>query len=80
MTTPNPPAPRHGSGTPLLNGHLITGALVGGAVTYILTNEAVQRAAISGAARLWLAVKGGLEETKERFRDAEHEIRTEQSK
>ncbi len=67
-------------GQPLVNGRLLTGALVGGAVTYLLTNEAVQRAAIHGAAHLWLAIKGGVEETKERFRDAEHEIQADRAK
>jgi hypothetical protein len=76
--------PRHlassGSSGPLLGGaltnsRLLTGSLVGAAVTLVLTNEAVQRAAINAAAHLWLAAKGGLEETKERFRDAESEIK-----
>lgn len=53
----------------------VTGAVVGGVVTYVLTNEAVQRAAINGVAHLWLALKGAVEETKERFRDAESEIK-----
>lgn len=57
-------------------GSFLTGAIIGGLVTYIATNEAVQRAAINGAARLWLGMKSGMEETKERFRDAESEIKS----
>ena len=50
--------------------------VVGGALTYVLTNEAIQRAAIRGIMQVWLNVQGGIEETKERFRDAESEIKT----
>ncbi|MCB9959729.1 MAG: hypothetical protein H6843_14125 [Rhodospirillaceae bacterium] len=60
----------------LLNNKFLTGMLVGGALTYVLSNEAVQRAAIRTVAQVWLGIKGGLEETKERFRDAESEIRS----
>ncbi|MGD9919026.1 MAG: hypothetical protein AB7U46_13490 [Paenirhodobacter sp.] len=61
------------------NSRLLTGALVGGVVTYLLTNEAAQRTIISGVARVWLGLKGGLEETKERFRDAESEIKAQRT-
>ena len=67
----NNPSPL-GQGT----GSFLTGALVGGLITYVATNPAVQRAAVVGAARLWLAIKGSMEETKERFHDAEAEIKT----
>lgn len=60
----------------LSSGPFLTGAIVGGLVTYVATNEAVQRAAINGAAQIWMAIKGGLEETKERFRDAESQIKS----
>jgi len=65
-----------GQGLGLVGGQFLTGVVVGGVVTYVLTNEAVQRAAINGVAHLWLALKGALEETKERFRDAEAEIKS----
>jgi len=71
MTNPNLPANPAG----LANSRFLTGLLVGGVVTYVLTNETVQRAAISGVAHLWLGLQGALEETKERFRDAESEIK-----
>ena len=60
----------------LLNNRFVMGMVVGGALTYVLTNEAIQRAAIRGIMQVWLNVQGGIEETKERFRDAESEIKT----
>ncbi|PTQ71890.1 hypothetical protein [Celeribacter persicus] len=59
----------------LLNSKFLTGAVVGGLVTYVLTNEAVQKAALNGLAHLWITLQGGVEEAKERFRDAESEIK-----
>jgi hypothetical protein len=53
----------------------LKGFLIGAAATYILTNESVQRTAIKGAVKLWSLVQGGVEELKERFQDAEAEIR-----
>ena len=67
-------------GETLTNGRFLTGALAGGAVTLLLTNPAVQRAAISMAAHVWMALKGGVEETRERFRDAESEIKAARTK
>lgn len=67
-------------GETLTNSRFLTGALAGGVVTLLLTNPAVQRAAINTAAHLWLTLKGGLEETKERFRDAESEIKADRTK
>lgn len=67
------PAPDQTQG--LLNSRFVVGMLVGGAVTYVLTSESVQRALIRGAMQIWLGLQGGWEETKERFRDAESEIR-----
>lgn len=68
---------KHPGDAPGLGGsQFLTGVLVGGVVTYILTNETIQRAAINGVAHLWLAITGALEETKERFRDAEAEIKS----
>ncbi|ODS01389.1 hypothetical protein AUC68_00575 [Methyloceanibacter methanicus] len=59
----------------LLNNRFVTGMLVGSALTYVLTNEHVQRAAIRGITQVWLGIQGALEETKERFRDAESEVK-----
>ncbi|ADE84801.1 hypothetical protein [Rhodobacter capsulatus] len=64
----------------LSNPRFLTGAVVGGLVTYVLTNEAAQRKLMGGLAQLWLGLQGGLEEAKERFRDAESEVRSQQQK
>ncbi len=60
---------------PLSTSPFLSGAIIGGMVSYVVANEAVQRAAIGGLAHLWLSLKGGVEETKERFRDAEAQIK-----
>ncbi|WP_145108830.1 hypothetical protein [Cereibacter sediminicola] len=59
----------------MLNGRFVAGLLVGGAITYVLSNEAVQRSVMRGAMQLWMGLQGGLQETRERFRDAEAEVR-----
>jgi hypothetical protein len=53
----------------------LKGLLIGAAATYLLTNESVQQAAIKGAVKAWTMVQGGVEELKERFQDAEAELR-----
>ena len=53
----------------------IRGLLIGGAAAYLLTNDTVQRAAIKGAVKAWSTLQGGVEELKERFQDAEAELR-----
>ncbi|SFA42356.1 hypothetical protein SAMN04487972_102293 [Paracoccus halophilus] len=73
MTSPSFQTLRSGS---IQTDQFLTGALVGGVVAFLLTNETVQRAAITGAAHAWLSLRSGVEEAKERFRDAEAEIRT----
>lgn len=55
-----------------------TGALVGAAAAFLLTNESVQRATIKSAVKVWSLMEGGLEELKERFRDAQAEIKSEE--
>lgn len=56
------------------NDRFLKGLLIGAAAAYLLTNESVQRTAIKGAVKLWTSVQGGVEEVKERFRDAEAEL------
>lgn len=58
------------------SGHhgFLTGLLAGAAAAYLLTNEGVQQTAIHTAVRGWSLLRGGLEELKERFRDAEAEL------
>lgn len=53
----------------------LKGLLIGAAATYLVTNESVQRAAIKGAVKAWTLMQGGAEELKERFQDAEAELR-----
>lgn len=59
------------------NERFFKGLLIGAAATYVLTNENVQRTAIKGAVKAWSLLQGGVEEIKERFHDAEAEIRSE---
>lgn len=61
----------------LLNDRFVRGLLIGAAAAYLLTNETVQRTAIKGVVRAWGLVQGGVEEVKERFHDAEAEVRAE---
>jgi hypothetical protein len=56
---------------------LLKGVLVGAAVTLLVSNEPLQRAVIKTAVRGWNMVQGGFEEVKERFHDAQEEVRAE---
>uniref|UniRef100_Q07JT3 YtxH domain-containing protein n=1 Tax=Rhodopseudomonas palustris (strain BisA53) TaxID=316055 RepID=Q07JT3_RHOP5 len=53
---------------------LIAGLVVGAAAAYLLSNEKVQSTVLRTAVSLWATVQGGLEEMKERIRDAEAEV------
>lgn len=77
---PSPPAQESGTGGffNFGNERFVMGLLVGAAATFLLTNETVQKTAIKSMVRVWLAVQGGFEELKERFRDAEAEIQAEE--
>ncbi len=76
MTTPMASAP---TGNALTNSRFIKGALIGGLAAYLLSNENVQQSAINGAVKAWSLLQGGLEEMKERFRDAEAELHAAQA-
>lgn len=52
----------------------LKGAAIGAAVAYLLTNESVQQSAIKTSVKAWTLLQGGVEEIKERFRDAEAEL------
>ncbi|WP_294963550.1 YtxH domain-containing protein [Sulfurimonas sp.] len=54
---------------------ILTGALIGAAATYILTNENVQKTIFKGMVSMGDVISGGIDEMKERFEDAkaEHE-------
>jgi hypothetical protein len=67
------PAPTPAPGL-LGNPRFVRGVLIGAAAVYLLTNENVQQAAIRSVVRVWSLVQGGVEEMKERFRDAEAEL------
>lgn len=71
------PAPYQSStlGALLPRDRFMKGLLIGAAATYLLTNEQVQRTAIKGVVRAWSLLQGGVEEIKERFGDAEAELR-----
>jgi hypothetical protein len=60
---------------PLADNELVKGLLVGAGVGFLLTNETVQKNLIRTAVRMWNVAQGGVEEVKERFRDAEAEIK-----
>ncbi|WP_206199350.1 YtxH domain-containing protein [Parasulfuritortus cantonensis] len=61
----------------MFNDRFLKGLLIGAAAAYLLTNETVQRNAIKGTVKVWSLLQGGVEELKERFHDAEAEIRAE---
>jgi hypothetical protein len=52
---------------------MLTGALVGAAATYILTNENVQKILFKGIVGFNEFISGGFDELKERFEDAKAE-------
>lgn len=56
------------------SGRFLQGLLIGGVAAYLLSNEQVQQSVIRSAVRVWSTVQGGMEEMKERFRDAEAEL------
>jgi hypothetical protein len=56
------------------NTRFLKGAVVGALAAYLLSNPEVQQAGIKGAVRTWSLLQGGVEEMKERFRDAEAEL------
>ncbi|PID40001.1 MAG: hypothetical protein CR984_05470 [Proteobacteria bacterium] len=55
------------------NPNYIKGLLVGAGATLLVTNPTVQNAVVKGAVAAWSAVVGGIEEVKERIRDAKAE-------
>ncbi|PIE57037.1 MAG: hypothetical protein CSA34_01685 [Desulfobulbus propionicus] len=53
------------------------GALVGAAITLLLTNESVQKGVVKSVSRLTAAAQSGIEEMKEKFEDARAEAEAE---
>lgn len=79
---PNGAYPAYGaqyqqSSSLLPSDRFLKGLLIGAAATYLLTNESVQRSVIKGTVKAWSLLQGGVEELKERFHDAEAEVRAE---
>ena len=60
------------------NDQFLKGLLIGAGVTYLMSNEKVQQKMIKTAVQGWSMMQGGMEEMKERFRDAEAEIQADQ--
>jgi hypothetical protein len=56
---------------------LVKGVLVGAAAAYLLSNQTAQRVILRTAVQAWAAVRGGVEELKERFHDVEAEVAAE---
>ena len=61
----------------MANGNFLTGLVVGGLATLVLTQPTVQRALFRSAAKAANLVSAGLAEAKERFHDAEAEVQQE---
>lgn len=59
---------------PPANTRFLKGAAVGALAAYLLSNPEVQQSVIKGAVKTWSLLQGGVEEMKERFRDAEAEL------
>lgn len=51
------------------------GALLGAAVTLLVTNETVQKGVMKGVAKIYGAAQGGVQEIKEKFEDMQAEMR-----
>ncbi|CAM3624496.1 hypothetical protein VA7868_02484 [Vibrio aerogenes CECT 7868] len=54
--------------------HLIMGVVAGAAVTYLLTNKNVRSGIASTGEKAWSAVRGEVEELKERLEDTQAEL------
>ena len=71
---PLQPATAPSTGLSVTSSGFLTGAAIGAVAAYLLTNERLQQGAIKTAVRSWSLLQGGVEEMKERFRDAEAEL------
>jgi len=50
------------------------GAILGAAVVFIVTNDTVQKALMTGMAKLWTTAQAGVEELKEKYQDVKAEM------
>jgi hypothetical protein len=55
------------------NPSYVKGAVVGAAVTLLLTNPTVKKAIVKGVVGVWGTLQGGVEELKEQIRDVQAE-------
>lgn len=62
-------------GLNLSEGNFWKGALIGAALTLLITNETVQKAIMKGVAKAYSAAQDGVAELKEMFEDAQAELR-----
>lgn len=62
-------------GLNLSDGSFWKGALVGAALTLLVTNETVQRAIMMGVAKAYSTAQEGVGELKEMFEDAQAELK-----
>jgi hypothetical protein len=60
-------------GLDLQNNQFWKGALIGAAVTLLVTNESVQKGVVKAFAKLTATAQSGIEEMKEKFEDAKAE-------
>jgi hypothetical protein len=60
-------------GLDLQNNQFWKGALIGAAVTLLITNESVQKGVVKAIAKVTAAAQSGIEEMKEKFEDAKAE-------
>jgi hypothetical protein len=70
---PTAPTSTLGSWFDYSNPSYIKGLVLGAGVTLLVTNQTVQNAVIKGTVAAWTAVVGGIEEIKEKVRDAKAE-------
>lgn len=50
------------------------GAILGAAVVFIVTNDTMQKALMTGMAKLWTTAQAGIEELKEKYQDVKAEM------
>jgi hypothetical protein len=72
----NPQQPQNGSG--FNNGDFIKGALIGAAVTYLLTNKGAQDNIMKAFSKGSELFQAGMEELKERYEDAKAQMDAQQ--
>lgn len=54
--------------------HLVTGIVAGAAIAYLMSNKKVQQSVTQTGAKAWSAVRGEVEELKEKLEDSQAEL------